>query len=241
MANLLDFSTAVNPVRGDGITDTTPAFNAALVALAASTTDRTLILPAGHFIFCTKPSDITFSLKMHGQGATVTSLVRGFADTGNGFIKCTGGNEMYNGGAVNFADFNIDAGGFTGGVAMWLQAPVEQAGLLKGPHASILQNVYTIAGFNYPNPVGNWLDGFYLDGSLNIQPPGPVAFGIRNICMMNCSASQYTDYPILGYNTAGCRFVGKFDGWVNLGATNKIHLVADQGSINLTNWPMETA
>lgn len=240
----MDFATCANPVCGDGETDNTPAFNAALVALKASPSDRTLILPAGKLWFAAKPDDITFSLKMSGQGYGVTTLIRGCATPHSPMLKVTGGEEMYGGAGVQFEDFNVDAGGFDGGVGIWIQAPLELGGnpmpILKGPHGSYLKNVHAKAGVKYPNgPVGSWVCGIYLDGSLNLNPAPGVAQGIRNCTVMNCTVSQYTFHPLYLYGGAGCNIVGRFSAYVPInGADLRIWRDFDQGTINQTNWAM---
>lgn len=198
MVDLRDFATQQYPVAGNGATDATPAWNAALAALKVDAFERTLHLPAGNFLFSSPPDEVTFAANIEGEGLT-TRLIRGYAvapGAASRFIKWTGGDEVGSGSGGSIKRLMIDGGAGQGGVGFWAQCPAESLPLLKGPHSLFMEYVHVVCGFSYPN-AGYWNYGFNLDGTLNANPPAGVANGIRNTRMAYCSVGQFANYPYL--------------------------------------------
>lgn len=210
-------------------TDATPAFNAAVARVCASSTDRTLRLPAGQFVFHTAPAPIRCALNLIGEGQANTILIREYS-LPLYFIKWVGGDDR-NGAGGSIRDLSLDAGHFKGGIALWIEAQPETDPNVgsKNPHGLMLENFFVISGAYYPNQ-GNWAYGIYLDGSSNVTPPPGVAAGIRAIRMNFVSVGQFTILPYLLYYALGTR-IQQADCWVPVGTgPNVIYIMYDQDS-----------
>lgn len=133
--------------------DSTPRFNAA-IAECIATGIRLIRFDRGMHRFDSKPSDITHSIKLAGDGASISSLVRNF----NGdFIRFTGSQGF--GGGMN--DLSIyAAAGTSGGVGLTLYGDANAS-----PDYSSFENIvitgagtYTysmrVNGLNRPAPQG---------------------------------------------------------------------------------------
>lgn len=204
--SLIDFGGS-----GNGAADNTSAFNAAVQAICASTTERTLKIPAGRYIFMSAPTPITCALNIAGEGQAVTVLIREYqvaSGLSQGFIKWVGQGEMYGGAGGSIKNLSIDAGHYTGGIGLWIQAQYESNPTVgsKNPHGLTIENVFVIAGAFYPLQ-GNWAYGIYLDGTLNASPPSGVAPGIRFVRMLNVGASQFSILPIILDGAIGTRIL----------------------------------
>ena len=209
---------------GDGTTDNVAAWNAAMAALPASPTDRLLHFPAGLFVFNSQPNPVTCAARIEGEGHVATKLMRGGNFNGT-LIKWTGGAEVYGGtqGAPGggaggmLKHLSLDAGQTSGGSAVWIQSQPETNPNIgsRNPHGVLIEDVYAVGGYYYPN-AGNWGIGFYLDGSLNANPPAGVAAGIRACRLHWCGASQFYLYPFLFDTAHGTRFMA-LDAYVPIG------------------------
>ena len=196
-----------------GVSDSTPAFNAAVSAVCASQTTRTLTIPVGRFVFRSQPAPIPCALNIRGEGPAVTHLIRGASM--NEFIVWTGGQDSYGGGSIR--DLSIDAGRFTGGIGLTIRALAENdpARVSRNPHGLIVENVFIVAAAEYPNQ-GHWNYGLYLDGSLNANPPAGVAPGIRLVRLSNINVSRFAILPYLFYHSKAARAVG-LECWIPVG------------------------
>ncbi len=209
---------------GDGITDNTPAFNAAVTSVCASTGNRELRIGSGKFLFMSAPTAIPCALKLTGDQPSTTVLIKRYQSTLY-FIKWGGTSATEAGGAMS--NMTLDAGTSTGAICLWAQVTQATVGVpLVGPHGLDLNRVFCVAGYDYPNQ-GSWAYGFLLDGSLNINPPVGAAIGIRGVRMEYVGASQFTTLPFLLDHAYGTRIMGA-DCYVPIGgATQAIWTVAD--------------
>lgn len=154
--------------------DDTPAFNSAVASLcSASSSDRTLNIPAGDVTFNSAPNAIACALNLVGQGKGGTRLLRNYNN--GSFIWFTRGLD-HSGGSIR--DMNIEAApGTTGGIAIWVQAladtdPTQNS---YNRHSFIIQNVQV----GRTSLVGSWDFGLYLDGASNPDGNANSVPGIR--------------------------------------------------------------
>ena len=208
---------------GDGVTDNTASFNAAVAQVCASTTTRTLIIPNGQYRFGSPPAPIPCALNLIGEGKSVTWLLRDYTGMGNYFIQYTKGNDLYGGGSIRDLTIATTPNGI-GGIAIWVTPypDTDTTQTAKNPHGLLIDNVQigrTIAG-------GSWAFGVYLDGSNN---PGPGAPGIRAVAIRNTSVSGFTTYPVYLYNAYGTR-MSDVDAYIALGSG--VYAVGCTGSSN---------
>jgi hypothetical protein len=210
---------------GDGITDNTGTFNAAVAQVCASSTTRTLVLPPGHYRFGSPPAAIPCALNLQGEGKGVTWLIRDYSGQGGYFLKITGGQDSYGGGSIRDLSIYTSPNG-TDGIAIWVLASPDTdiTVLSKNPHGLLIDNVQ----IGRYGATGSWTFGIYLDGSQN---PGPGAPGIRAIAIRNTSVAVFTSYPIYLYNAYGTRMTN-VDGYVALGSGQ--YAIGCTGSSNTT-------
>lgn len=203
---------------GDGVTDNTATFNAAVAGVCVSSATRTLAIPVGRYRFASAPAPIPCALNLVGEGPAVTVLIRDFP--GAQLIKWVGGQDPYGGGSIR--DISLDAGTQTGGIGLWVQAQLETDPTVqsKNPHGLVIDNVFVVAAATYPNS-GSWNYGVYIDGALNANPPAGVAPGMRFVRMFRVSVSRFTILPYLIDYGYGTRMVD-CDCWIPIGSGSPV-------------------
>jgi hypothetical protein len=211
---------------GDGVTDNTATFNAAVAQVCASTTTRTLYMPAGKYRFGSPPNAIPCALNLVGEGKAVTWLIRDYSGMGEYFLKIIGGQDTYGGGSIRDLAIYTSPNGI-GGIAIWvLPSPdVDPTVLTKNPHGLLIDNVQIA---KWSTAGGSWAFGIYLDGTHN---PGPGAIGARAIAIRNTSVSSFTVYPVYLNMAYGTRMT-EVDAYIALGGGQ--YLVGCTNSSNTT-------
>lgn len=171
---------------GDGITDNTPALNAAIDALYESG-DRTIQFGRGQYIFKSAPATITYGLHIVGQDKNSTILRADF--NGGTFFHFTGADGS-GGGMSNLALF-ADAG-FAPGDAIVLSGNAKtQPDMWQGEHI-------------YITGPGNWYANFVAYGNDRTTPPQ----GLREVYLSDIQAFNATGYSFWFANVVGLHMFG---------------------------------
>ncbi len=217
----------------NGVADSKGAFDAAVAAACRSPDTRTVLVPVGKFIFFSAPARIPCALNLIGEGTSVTRFIREYASP-ESFLLFTGGEDPYGGGTIR--DMTLDAGHFSGGIALWVQAQPESDPTIgsMNPHGLLVDNVFIGAGIFYPQQ-GSWAYGVYLDGSLNSNPPSGVAPGIRLIRLRSMNISRVSILPVLLYYARGTR-ISDVDCFIPIGSGQPmIYIMNDLDSTRVTS------
>lgn len=199
---------------GDGSTNNTPAFNAAIAALAGG---GTIYFPAssGWYYFSSKPNPLFGGISVRGAGVSRSVLVRNYteADVRNGFLDM----DVATTGLANpctISDIAIRAGNSTtGGSAINIESSssVAQGDIL-------LDNLY-ITGtgtFNY-------------DVRVDGQEKSSAPEGVRSVHIRDSIFFQYTvaGVILLAFNNCSIFNTGIFD---TAGTPSVASFVADGGA-----------
>ncbi|OGO02362.1 MAG: hypothetical protein A2Y72_02215 [Chloroflexi bacterium RBG_13_53_26] len=219
---------------GDGATDNTAAFNSALAAAVAST-HRRLIIPAGSWLFNSKPNDIAAPVMLLGEGMSNTILVRNYteATSTKGLIKiiCSAGHVR---------DLAIiAASGTTGGACLSAAstAAIDASGLT-------LENIWLST---YGGASGNNLEyGLYIDGTAKTSAPAGArtnfiknahVFGANqaNAALLGCVGLVWEGGGLYqaGSTTGGTLYIGG-DATVKSSYVN-VHVSNIGGKVQLSN------
>ncbi len=225
MISLMDY------VTPDGVSDCKAGFDAALTALAA-TSSRTLLVPAGVYRFLSPPAPITCALNLVGEGKAVSWLIRDYTGLGNYLLKIVGGQDWYGGGSIR--DLSFGAGpGSSGGICVYIlpHSETDPTVLSKNPHGLLIDN--TQIG-RFTTDGGTWAFGIYLDGSQNPGTNG-AAPGARAIAIRNTSVSGHTTAPVYLYNAYGTRMtdVDAYIGPTVIGQTGSANTILRSGTCTL--------
>ncbi len=215
---------------GDGATDNTPAFNAA-VATLASGGDRTLQIPAGSFVFKSAPAPIPYGLHIVGEDIVATVLRKQF--DGGAFLNFTGSTGS--GGGLERACLFADAG-FIPGTGI----------LLTG--ANYAQPEFARFTDLYVTGSGNWNVCFEAFGNNILTPQGIRGVRLDGVHLFNAIAAALWLSNAVAFSMAGG---GIYQGsgasagcgvWVTGGGaagTNSTQVyfsdVCNNGVLNITN------
>jgi hypothetical protein len=170
----------------DGVTDNTPALNAANAAALASATDKTVNIPAGNCLFASQPNLITNGVSLIGQGKGTTVLIRGYS--GN-FLRLLGNG-------VRIENLSLHAGaGTSGGIGIEMVA----SNTLGAGGNHVLRHIWITSGSGatWAIPLGAWGDGRTI---------API--GIRTIYMQDVTVFNATFQAMTWWHCHGCEWYG---------------------------------
>lgn len=177
---------------GDGITDNTPALDAAAEALTG-TPDMTLTFGRGQFVFKSAPKPITWGLHLVGQDMTLSVLIAEFEGD---FLYFTGADGP-GGGASNLALYA--ACGFAPYRAVRLEGgALHQPDDWRGDHLLI-------------TGCGTWYTGFEAIGNARIapQPQGLRGVELRDVQVFRARDGSFWFSNVVGMHVfGGGAFVG---------------------------------
>lgn len=158
---------------GDGTTDNTATFNAALVA---AHNIGAIYFPPGRYSFSSKPDPIVYALRLFGAAQKESALIRSYtpADEGEGFL-CPATSY------VNLESLDIAAGdGTSGGCGIKLVLTSDPPAYGNWSWFEDMRITTDIPGAN----TGTWKYGVYLDG--DDSSAAPQAPGLRDVQFDNC-------------------------------------------------------
>lgn len=215
-------------IFGDGVTDTSGAFNAAVDQVCASDETRTLRIPMGRFRFTGSIDPIPCAINIVGEGMAVTTLIRDNRD--GEFLVVVGGQDEYGGGSIRDLKIATDPNRHSG-IALTIRASLETDPTVgsKNPHGFLIDNIAIGRDDAFG---GTWNYGIYLDGSLNASPPPGIAWGIRWVRIRNSSVSVAQILPYLFYHAPGTQTI-MGDCWISPNPT--IYFLNSPSSYTLTN------
>lgn len=167
----------------DNATDNTPALNAAIAAAVASSTDKTIHVPAGDCRFASPPAPLSGGVALVGQGKATTVLRRAYSGD---FLKITGNG-------VRVANLTVYAdAGTSGGVGVQMVADNTQAG---GNH--LIENVWVTGMGTWAVPLGAW-------GAERTTGPA----GIRAVTLRDVSLFNATSWGAVLWGCVSCEWFG---------------------------------
>jgi hypothetical protein len=174
---------------GDGATDNTSAWNAALAQCATGANGgKRIDAPAGVFAFLSQPNPVPDGCHIIGRGKVTTIFLKRF--NGGIFFDLTGvGN-----GDMGLERFSI----LTDATSSPGYAVVLQGDATDQPDATVLRDLYVTS-----NNGGLWLVGLLVYGNARTSPQG-----VRGVYMENCdwfNASAATMYlsNVVGFTMVG--------------------------------------
>lgn len=157
----------------DTVTDNTAAWAAAIAAAQASTTTKTIVLPAGVCGFSSQPATIPHGINVRGQGINGSMLLRNYSSSQN-FINITGRGSV-------LRDFSIStAQGTSGGAGVFILSTNANVG---GYHH--LENMW-ITGSGAPS--GTWDIPIVINGQQSTTIPGARVVFMNNVTLFNGTA-----------------------------------------------------
>lgn len=184
----------------DDVTDTSPAFAAAINAAKLNKV-RCILFGVGRYRFKTKPIAIEPGITLEGTNRPETMLIRDYGGADGGqksFLVFRGGyadpsvsGTVYGGLGGGLKNMHIiAASGTSGGIGIWL---LGLPGVYPTTSMITIENV-EVFGEGPEGTRGSWDYSMYVDGSQVIRqtpvPPGGVSYGIRDIFVR---ASQFMD------------------------------------------------
>lgn len=192
---------------GDGVTDNKPIWDQ-IVANVCASQDRSISIPKGEFRFASAMAPIPCSLQVQGQGPGVTNLIMDFSSSAGSGYLVSGGIDPYGGGSLRDVGIYV-ASGQTIAFAVTIQAHLETDPNVgsHNPHGWLGDNIIIGRAGTAPF-TGSFNYGFYLDGSVNANPPAGIAPGIRLVRIYRSSVSAFNILPALAYYAKGSQFVG---------------------------------
>lgn len=196
----------------DGLTDVTASWNADIAKLTASSTDKTLDIPAGNCVFRSRPVPLRLGVSIRGQGKSTTVLIRAYSAVNDGFIT------IYNQGST-IRDLTIFAApGTHGGIGLY----IESSDAAKGGNHEI-QNVWVTGG-------GTWYIPMMAYGEISTTPPA----GVRAILMNNVNLFNGTVWLLVWWDCIACEWIGG-GAYQGAGSTSNIAVGGTRSEKNVIN------
>lgn len=169
----------------DGLTDNTPALNAAIAAALASPSDKVINIPTGRCMMLSKPSPLSGGVSIVGQGKSNSVLVRAYS----GDVLTITGN------GTNIRDLTIFAEPGTHG-NFGIHMIANEAVGAGGNHT--IENVWVTGNG------GTYGSAIFADGAGKTTAPA----GIRTIFMKDVTAFNSTFWSVNWWNCIACEWYG---------------------------------
>jgi hypothetical protein len=203
----------------DGLTDNTPALNAAIAAAQGAVADKVIRLPAGQCLFKSQPAALADGVALIGQGKTATVLQRAY--NGN-FLRITGEG-------VRVENLTIWANaGTTGGIGIEMLASDA-----LGPGGNhVIRSVWISGEGKWTIPLGAW------GHERNAAPAG-----IRAVMLQDVSVFNATWQAMTFWGCVSCEWFGG-GAYQGFGTTQAIviggrHAYRNRVDANI-DWPAST-
>lgn len=175
---------ALNVGPCDGVTNLTPAWNAAVDTLKASLTDKTITFSAGQCLFNSQPVPLEDGVSVVGQGKSATLLIRNYSGT---FITVYGQG-------THIRDLTVyAAAGTSGGVGLHAVSSN-----LIGPGGNHVFSHLWITGN------GTYSYTLYLEGWQRTIAP----IGMRTVFMLDVTLFNATSWAAQWWGCVGCEWFG---------------------------------
>lgn len=170
--------------RCDGITDDTPAWNAAMESIRRPAKDRRLDLPAGGCMFYSTPDPIPEGSMVQGQGKNTTVLRRAYSRGLFLVLEGTG---------VTLRDLSLYAEpGTEQGTGIYAEATDEHVG---GGH--VIEHLWVTGA-------GTWSAPINLDGSARtIAPLGMRTVSMQDVHVFNATWWLFSCWSCVGLHWSG--------------------------------------